>query len=65
MINQASRKKNQVISLRNEQVIPSLVQEYESVRKCRFLLEFESVLERFESDESVQVLGGPWVLIGE
>ena len=65
MINQASRKKNQVISLRNEQVIPSLVQECESVRKCKFLLELESVFERFECDESVQVLGGPWVLIGE
>ncbi|MFS8016534.1 hypothetical protein Hanom_Chr15g01369751 [Helianthus anomalus] len=53
MINQASRKKNQVFSSRNEQVIPSLVQVYESVRKCRFLLEFESVLVRFESVKSV------------
>ena len=64
MINQASRKKNQVISLRNEQVIPSLVQEYESVRKCKFLLEFGSVLVKFESGESVQVLGEAWVHIG-
>ncbi|MFS8013317.1 hypothetical protein Hanom_Chr14g01331471 [Helianthus anomalus] len=47
MINPASRKKNQVFSSRNEQVIPSLV-----------------VLVRFESGESVQVLGGAWVLIG-
>ncbi|MFS7983056.1 hypothetical protein Hanom_Chr11g00970051 [Helianthus anomalus] len=64
MINQANRKKNQVISLRNEQVMLTFVKVYESVRKCSFLLEFGSVLVRFESDDSVQVLGEAWILIG-
>ncbi|MFS7944625.1 hypothetical protein Hanom_Chr06g00514451 [Helianthus anomalus] len=49
MINQASRKKNQVISLRNEQVIPLLVQEYDSIRKCRFARVLRVILERLES----------------
>ncbi|MFS7956250.1 hypothetical protein Hanom_Chr07g00652341 [Helianthus anomalus] len=57
MIIQASRKKNQVISLRNEQVILTLVQEYESVRKCRFATNLRVNLWVVESCESVKMLG--------